>query len=77
MTYRSTWSDRQEAQARRLWLEGADAASIGVAVGKTRLAVIGRADRKGWGPHPKAHRPGAKWRRVSSPLTVIEGGRHA
>lgn len=78
MTYRTTWTAGQNAVARFLWLDGVDARTIGERVGKSRAAVIGRADRKGWGPHPHAKKPGAKWRRVAATptLSIITGGRN-
>ena len=46
------WTQAQDDVAKPMWKAGKPAADIGAAVGRTRLAVIGRADREGWGPHP-------------------------
>lgn len=80
MTYRTTWTDEQNADAKALWLDGVEARVIGERVGKTRSAVIGRADRKLWGPHPQAKTVGAKWRRIPAGPAVLSGyarGLHA
>lgn len=52
MSRPSDWTGSLDAIARPLWKEGVPARQIGLKVGKTRLAVIGRAHREGWGPHP-------------------------
>jgi hypothetical protein len=42
------WSERQARVAAELWLKGMSASNIAESVGKTRNAVIGKANREKW-----------------------------
>lgn len=46
------WSTEQGQRAKKMWLDGEKAEVIGLAVGRSRCAVIGYANRMGWRPHP-------------------------
>jgi hypothetical protein len=49
------WTRAQSDAAFIMWRDGERAAVIGERIGKTRNAVIGRADRCGFGRHPCPH----------------------
>lgn len=55
VTPANEWSWPEAKQARRLWKDGVSARRIGQIVGRTRNAVIGYANRAGWGRHPNGH----------------------
>lgn len=51
------WTPEQHAVALHLWRDGMQVVRIGQTVGRTKNAVISRAHRYGFGPHPYGHDP--------------------
>jgi hypothetical protein len=51
------WSRGDHDAAFHLWRDGERVELIGERVGRTKNAVISRAHRKGFGPHPYGHDP--------------------
>lgn len=46
------WTPEQEGLAQQMWRAGVRVDRIGLEVGRTKAAVIGKADRRQWGLHP-------------------------
>lgn len=49
------WTAPQTAKARKLWLAGVKVSAIAFEVRRERNAVISKAARSGWGPHPNRY----------------------
>lgn len=66
---RRTWTEDEDQAGRKMWRSGNPAWAIGLAFGRSRFSIIGRADREGWGKHPHpqgAGMPGKGYERFLS-----------